>query len=88
MPIQGSFPGALFMYYHMVLLDMTKVWVSLALLAGRFGGSVNSVSCCDAKYHHSGATTNSGCISMLLKCNPVPGKFNVVVLRVGYVFDP
>ena len=76
------------MYYYVAPLDMTEVWVLFALLAGRFGGSVNSVSCCDAKYHRSGATSNSGCMSMLLRYNPVLGKCNVVVLQVGYVFDP
>ena len=45
-PVQGGFPGALFMYYHIALLDMTEVWVLLALFAGRadrFGGSANFV---------------------------------------------
>ena len=79
------------MYYHVALLDMTEVWVLLALLAGRadrFGGSANSVSRRETKYHQSRATSNSGCMSMLLRCNPVPGKCNVVVLRMAHVFDP
>ena len=43
-PVQGGFPGALFMYYYVALLNMMEAWVSLALLAGRFGGSANFVS--------------------------------------------
>ena len=46
-PVQGGFPGALFMYYHVALLDVTEVWVLLALFAGRanrFWGSANFVS--------------------------------------------